>query len=205
MPSRAWFSGLLPLGLVLCQLITCQETSTPALAYTPPNYMAVDDALVRSGQPTTTDQWAFLRADLDRLAPGRQHYVIKLNFPDEGSDDGALKAGFIVITIAIQPAGDRDIFDDILNTFVKPSAGDLESIESAINAHRFDGEVVHCTHGQDRTGLAIARDRVIHYGWPKQRARDEWLSVVGFPPHPIHGLDDTWEDWRPSTSTTDGG
>lgn len=50
---------------------------------------------------------------------------------------------------------------------------------------------VHCAHGQDRTGLVIALERVIDEGWSPKDAHDEMLAL-GF--HTVFvGLDHYFE------------
>lgn len=149
-----------------------------------PNLVKVDSGLWRSGQPTNIQQWKTLK----KLGITR---VIKLNFESEGSDDDAVRAGMSVITLSIQPEGDKDIIDNITNTFIQPDPIRLMDIETEIMQSRIGGVLVHCTHGQDRTGLIIGRHRVLYNGWPKNMAYEEMLAN-NF--HPLlHGLHESWE------------
>jgi tyrosine-protein phosphatase SIW14 len=52
---------------------------------------------------------------------------------------------------------------------------------------------VHCTHGQDRTGLVVGLYRTIHDGWTKTDAYREMLQL-GFHPE-LRGLREFWEDF----------
>lgn len=169
-------------SLFLCIVIVgCSPTK-----YTQgvPNLVQVHDGLWRSGQPTTNDQWKYL------YSLGIRHDV-KLNFEGEGSDDGAALAGMVVHTFSIQPEGDKDIFDNITNTFVKPDAMNVAEAESIISAG--GGVLIHCTHGQDRTGLIIGIRRLSE-GWTKEQSWNEMLER-GFHPE-LLGLVSFWMDYK---------
>jgi tyrosine-protein phosphatase SIW14 len=53
--------------------------------------------------------------------------------------------------------------------------------------------LVHCQHGQDRTGLVIAAYRVRVLGWAKQAAWNEALQY-GYRDWLNFGLNQTWEN-----------
>jgi hypothetical protein len=154
-----------------------------------PNLVQVEAGVWRSGQPCDghdatpcADQWAYLKS----LGIRR---VVKLNFPDEGSDDGAGRAGLEMVLLPMQPAGDKDVFDNALNTFVHPR---LETVDAAVKELATkDGVLVHCTHGQDRTGLIVGVYRVEIDGWTKDAAYAEMVKL-GFHPG-LHGLHEFWE------------
>jgi len=152
-----------------------------------PNLVKVNNEVWRSGQPTTLAQWQFLHNDLGI------NYDIKLNFESEGSDKDAIAAGITVYTFSIQPEGDKDIWDNILNTFVEPDETTLNEIESAIEFG--SGVLVHCTHGQDRTGLVIGRYRVLHDNWSKNVAYSEMIANNFHPD--LMGLMYYWLDFDP--------
>jgi hypothetical protein len=57
--------------------------------------------------------------------------------------------------------------------------------------------LVHCQHGQDRTGLVIAAYRVAVCKWPKQVAMAEALSF-GYRKLINFGLNKTWEKFNGS-------
>lgn len=150
-----------------------------------PNLVQVEPGLWRSGQPTTREQWDYLRGLGVRK-------VVKLNFESEGSDAGAVAAGLEVHVLSIQPAGDADVLDSVTNTFKRPDTGAVIDAEVVIASG--GGVLVHCTHGQDRTGIVIGVHRVTHDGWTKQRAYEEMLQR-GFHPE-LHGLHEYWEAFR---------
>lgn len=173
----------LPHWLVLFLGLSCTPT---VYVHGIPNLTQVKAGLWRSGQPTTLEQWRYIRS----LGITR---VVKLNFPSEGSDDGAVIAGMVVHVRSIQPEGDRDLLDNIAGTFVQPVTFMLGEIERAIELG--GGVLVHCTHGQDRTGLAIGRHRVIFDKWSKDDAYAEMLAHHFHPS--LHGLHESWEQFAP--------
>ena len=164
-------------------LTSCKPVSPTTYVQGVPNLVEVAPGLWRSGQPTTRAQWETISA------LGVKH-VIKLNFEHEGSDVGALAFGMIVHTLSIQPEGDTNVIDEIADTFVPPDAENLRKALDIIGTG--DAVLVHCTHGQDRTGLVIGMWRVKALGWTRERAYAEMLAN-NF--HPIlHGLHEFWEE-----------
>ena len=156
-----------------------------------PNLAQVDANIWRSGQITTQEGWDHIK----QLANGRRVHVIKLNFDTEGSDDMAKAMGFDVHYFEIQPEGDQDIWDDVADTFRRPNEHFVDaavtflSIGAANSATDF--WLVHCTHGQDRTGLIVGVYRVRQDHWSKERAYREMLDH-NF--HPLlYGLQEAWD------------
>lgn len=178
----------LPRWLILPLFGLCACTPT-VYVHGIPNLTQVKPGLWRSGQPTTLEQWRYIRS----LGITR---VVKLNFPSEGSDDGAIAAGMVVHVRSIQPEGDRDLLDNIAGTFVQPATFMLVEIERAIELG--GGVLVHCTWGRDRTGLVIGRHRMIIDKWSKADAYTEMLSHNFHPS--LHGLHESWEQFAPSSS-----
>src|SRR5262249_21361082 len=76
--------------------------------------------------------------------------------------------------VSIQPEGDKDVFDNFTNTFVRPDMSKLIEAEQVIAEG--GGVLVHCTHGQDRTGLVIGIHRVMHDHIGKDEAYSEMLK-----------------------------
>jgi protein tyrosine/serine phosphatase len=127
-----------------------------------PNLFKVSEGLYRSAQPT---------------AEGFQnianvlgvHTVINLH-DEEGDDALATGTGLTLIHI---PTNSFRIFSK--NNFKLVAA--LKAIASA------KGPVlVHCVHGSDRTGAAIAAWRMVNQGWSNAAAADE-MANGGFGYH----------------------
>jgi hypothetical protein len=163
-----------------------------------PNLDKVDDNVYRSGQITTAEGWDTIA----KLAAGRRVLVVKLNFDAEGSDQIAVARGFTVLDAPIQPEGDRDVFDDIADEFKRPDeatvAAALAVLAAAATTRATDFYLVHCTHGQDRTGYVVGRHRVQHEGWTKLAAYKEMRA------HLFHwelvGLSVAWAEFSSTGS-----
>lgn len=151
----------------------------------PDRFFDVGGGVFRSAQPTTAEQWATLR---DAYGVAR---VLKLNFAVEGDDDLATEAGLQVISAPIEPEGDVDFVTEVEGIFAQPSDDDVRDILRALATADASPVLVHCTHGEDRTGFAIAMLRVVRDGWPKERAWHEMIAH-GFHPELI-GLVMAWE------------
>jgi len=125
----------------------------------------------RSAQPVTTADW-------DEVQALGVTQIIKLNTEGEGSESQARLRGIKVFACPIP---------FICQFATEP---DLQSIRDLI-PFITDGTLIHCTHGQDRTGLVCALYRM-SCGWSKQQAEDEMMSL-GFHPE-LFGLDKAWAD-----------
>ena len=124
-----------------------------------PNLVRVDERVYRGGQPTP-EGWQYLRSLGVKT-------VIKLNAEEEGTDAP------IDASVKRWPLDPRDGHPE--DIFTQPSREYLMAIVRSIDDST--GKVyVHCSHGQDRTGLVIAIYRVIH-GWPKAQAQDEMHAL----------------------------
>jgi protein tyrosine/serine phosphatase len=155
-------------GLLLCGCTSTTNNSTNLNTGDAgiPNLKVVEANIWRGGQPTTDAQWQFLKAQgITR--------VIKLNSDSEGSDEGATKAGLQVVSLplsAVLAPDDRQIVTILM--WFQP------------------GTYVHCSNGQDRTGLIIGLYRYTVDGWTKTEAYKE-MRANGF--HPILvGLSGYW-------------
>lgn len=136
-----------------------------------PNFAEVASGIFRGGQPNA-EGWAYLRSRGVRQ-------VVKLNPTSEAADN----PGFPVETNYFPIDKTRQILTE----------PDLQSIRDVI-AFITPGTFVHCTHGQDRTGLIIGCWR-LRQGWTKAAAWDEMLAR-GF--HPLlFGLWKAWSDFTP--------
>lgn len=133
-----------------------------------PNFAKVADGIYRGGQPSAFDWPVLWGLGINQ--------VIKLNL-----DSDALDVVPFNVELFKCPITNRE---QILG---EP---DLQVVRDAVGFIR-PGTYVHCTHGQDRTGLVIALYR-IRIGWSWQDARKEMLE------HGFHvllfGLDRAWHD-----------
>lgn len=128
-----------------------------------PNLCRVDDGLYRSAQFTAAGV-----AELKRLGI---RTVVSLR---SGREDEALLRGSGIRWVHL-PVNTffprRDAFETFLRIAGDPQCRPL---------------LVHCRHGSDRTGVAVALYRIGRQGWPAARANDEMAhGGTGF--HPIHG------------------
>ena len=157
-----------------------------------PNLDRVDDNVYRSGQIDTREGWA----TIIHLAGGRAVHVLKLNYDTEGSDTLAVSMGIDVHNVAMEPRGDQDAWDDVLSVFKGPDENLADIAEHLLEgAGPHDLWLVHCTHGQDRTGFVVGRYRVLHDGWTKDAAYEEMLQHHFHPE--LHGIHEAWERFAP--------
>lgn len=136
-----------------------------------PNLARVEPGVWRGGQPTAQG-WAYLRSVGVK-------WDVKLNTEREGSDAGAAANGIQVMRLPI--------------TFTQQTLGapDRATLSAAVSAIGSDGTFIHCSHGQDRTGLVVGLYRVRREHWTKAAAWAE-MSAHGF--HPLlRGLCWAWE------------
>ena len=145
-----------------------------------PNLVQVGPNVWRSGQPKP-EGWAYLRG----LGITED---VKLNDEAEGSDAPAVATGIHVNTLTIVPEDDHPI-----STVEEPDGTKIEAAVSIMAvAAPGHGVLVHCTHGQDRTGLVVGRYREKHDKWKKSRA---WKEMVANHFHPeLIGLVVWWLD-----------
>ncbi len=161
-----------------------------------PNLAVVDgDYLYRSGQISSAEGWDYVA----KLARGRKIHVVKLNFDVEGQDAIAVARGLLVLYVPIQPEGDQDLETDIWDTFKTPDAVNIARAKSELLVCKLHPDtdfcIVHCTHGQDRTGEVVGEYRVDNDGWTKDRAYQEMLDHHYHPE--LHGLHERWESYQP--------
>jgi len=138
-----------------------------------PNLRVVRVGVYRSGQPGSTNAWNYLRYRLGVTN------AVKLNTESEGSADYAETIGITVHRFPIPWYN---------QTFLRPSFNLVSNAVYAITPNT----LVFCEHGQDRTGLIVASERVWIEHWSKQAAWTE-AEDCGF--HDVlHGLSDFFED-----------
>jgi protein tyrosine/serine phosphatase len=164
--------------IFLVMAIACAGCAGRAPVHGIPNFAEVSPGIYRGGQPAGTEGWRYLQA----LGVQR---VVKLNSEAEGSDVAAGEIGLEVVSIALPPASLGEVFQE-------PAAGD---VFAAVEAMRAGNVFVHCTHGEDRTGLVVGTYRVVAQGWTKERA---WREMIARGYHPLFlGLDKFWSEEVP--------
>ncbi len=142
--------------------ISCHLNIASPMNYTDdvPNLEQVNPGVWRSGEPRSDAGWAYLKS----IGITK---VIKLNYDSEGSDDGARRAGMEVYELNIPP------LNDLASTLDIP---DSATVQKAVEIlEQGGGVLVHCTHGQDRTGLVVGVYRVMH---DKKTKEDAWQEMV---------------------------
>lgn len=171
--------------LIACSA-ACADCSVPEVV---PELRRVNPRVMRSGQPSPSS-WS-------RLSDLGVTDVIKLNFDDEGLDTGAPSAGIAVHHVPLQPSTRLGI-GLVEDVFAEPDQSTLEEIRHILS-RMIDSPtrtwLVHCTNGQDRTGLVVGMIRVAVDGWGKRRAWQEMLDL-GYHPE-LLGLDHAWWSFQP--------
>lgn len=163
-------------ALTLAMLATaCRSTQ---MTHGVPSLYQVEAGVWRGGQPTEAG-WLW-------LAGHGVTNVVKLNESSEGNDSAARELGMQVETYPINWC--RQVC-------LRPHKCQLRQAVEAIRG----GTYIHCEHGQDRTGLAVACYR-LKEGWSKADAEKEMLAC-GFH-RSLQGLYGCWQqqqlkDWKP--------
>jgi hypothetical protein len=181
------------LQLVACVIGFAAGCSPTSYQHGVPNLTQVDTNVWRSGQITTQEGWAYIA----KIAAGRHVHIIKLNFDSEGSDALAIQRGFDIVALSIEPRGDQDVWDDLRSAYTTPDSRVVTQIDTLLSSAASspqDFYLVHCTHGQDRTGYIIGRHRVLHDGWTKSRAYVEMLDHHFHAA--LHGVHEAWEQFE---------
>jgi hypothetical protein len=157
-----------------------------------PNLHKVTSTVWRSAQPTTAEHWRQLKSI---LGPGS--IVIKLDCENEGSDNLGRLEGFDVRDLCIEPTTDPDDLIEIYQEiFDKPDEEKMRLIENVlVQECRAKNCLIHCVHGEDRTGVVAAMARVLLEGWTKDQAITE-AHRLGMRWYVFVGLDRWWHDWR---------
>jgi len=140
-----------------------------------PNYVRVNPHLSRGGQPDAIG-W-------DTIKASGVDTVIKLN---TGRDAYAEQIGLRVIYLPIS-TWEQTLGTPDSNTLARA----VFEIEEAIREGRC--VFVHCTHGQDRTGLIIGL-YLYHNGMSKDEVYKQ-MKALGFHPS-LLGLYSAWEKAR---------
>jgi hypothetical protein len=138
-----------------------------------PNFSEVAPGLYRGGQPTR-EGWDYLRGVLGVTN------IVKLNTKQEANDDPWFIGYYRPITLSEQ-MGIGQLWQ--------------ASLDADVSHMHLAGTFVHCSHGQDRTGIVVALYRVKVQGWSKADAEKEMLAH-GFHKE-LRGLWEFWENYKP--------
>ncbi len=177
--------------LFLLALSSCSTCSPMDYDHGVPNLDQVDVGVWRSGQISTQAGWDWVKLKTH----AKRLHVIKLNLDTEGSDALAVAAGIDVHVLAIQPEGDQGVWDDLKSVFKQPDPAIVAQAEALLATATVDDVwLVHCTHGQDRTGYVIGVYRVLQGHWTKAVAYQEMLAHHFHPE--LHGVHEAWEDFQ---------
>jgi tyrosine-protein phosphatase SIW14 len=84
-------------------------------------------------------------------------------------------------------------FSEIYFTGLNQSSFDI--LLGTLSLYSIDPTLVHCQHGEDRTGLVIAAYRVRYQGWTKETAMEEALKL-GYRGWLNFGLNKTWKEFK---------
>jgi len=139
-----------------------------------PNLATVSPGLYRGGQPTA-EGFKYLRDVLHVTL------VIKLNTEAEGSD---ANSGIKTLALPMPPS-------TFWTLWGQPRPYDVFQAVIAMGLTK-DVIYVHCTHGQDRTGLVVGVFRLLHDHWSKDQAWEE-MQAHGFH-RSLLGLVDFWHE-----------
>jgi tyrosine-protein phosphatase SIW14 len=142
------------LRLFLLLVAVSMGAGCTAMKYTHgiPNLVEVAPGIWRGGQPTD-EGWKYLRQELGVTN------VVKLNL---GKDTCAEAMGMKVTYVPIS----------YWQSVFRPTREQIDQAVGSITSCSY----IHCTHGQDRTGLVIGEYRVKVDGWSRSRAFQEMLD-----------------------------
>lgn len=167
--------------VVLPLLLASCSTTQPSDG-APPNLSQVRPNVWRSGQPMGK-QWDYLA----RMFDGRDVRVLKLDYPTErmgdadATDEGGRLVGFTIYPLGIEPrTNPRGLVEFAADVLEHPARDVVDEIDRQVAAipQLPDGRLwlVHCVHGQDRTGYAVMRIRDLVDGWSWEQAWREALD-----------------------------
>lgn len=155
-------------------LLATRRWRKPLLTHGIPNFDCVDAerSIYRGGQPEDDEGWNFLKS----IGVAN---VLKLNLEGEGTD---IPATALQMNLSYYPISTwQQLFGPINRVWMDSAIGTIRQ-----------ATFIHCEHGQDRTGLAVAIYR-LRTGWLKIQA---WNEMIAHHFHPIlHGLTEAFEDY----------
>ena len=153
--------------------------ATQPMTHGIPNFAVVEPGIYRGGQPTA-EGWNWLRANGVK-------FDIKLNSGSDGfSTDSGIYSVIAEYDFPItfwQQLVSGPHWADVTGAWDALARGDI------FEQGNTNSIFIHCTHGQDRTGLVVAVYR-LHEGWSKADAEKEMLA------HGFHkSLYGLWRYW----------
>lgn len=155
------------------------------------NLRQVTPTAWRSGQPTTLEQWGYLR-NLGVAA------AFKLNCDDEGGGRDDLDAQYVgiqVMRLCMSPRTDQGALG-LVELFRGPNDVELEALDWLAKAiAAYDGAPVlwHCVNGRERTGLLAGMVVRYRYGWTRGESY-RYMLDTGF--RPVPGIARAWKRWN---------
>jgi protein tyrosine/serine phosphatase len=161
MPS-AWGIGMRIPSIALLLLAGCGDP--PSLE----NFHEVRTGLFRGGHPDTSGFATLENLGVKTIVDLEIANGIEADGDDITQELGdAANANITVLRFPMSAFDSPDdefdtMIDQIMTVLADPSRGPI---------------YVHCAHGQDRTGLVIALERVIDEGWTPEAAHDEMLAM----------------------------
>lgn len=175
---------LLLAALLLASCATMPETAGI------PNLRQVAPGAYRSGQPTTPEQWSYLRGLGVETA-------LKLDCANEGGgngDIGAGEAGMRVLRLCLHPRTDGF---GLVELFRGPSDAQLLELDNLARAIAADPDprvLIHCVNGRERTGILAGM--VVRYRLHYSRGQAyRYMLDTGFRPLAI-GASWAWKRWN---------
>lgn len=181
-----------------------------------PNFDVVDAkrGVYRGGQPTTNG--------LKWLVAHGFKYIVKLNTESEGpgwdsgpawamgTSGGKMTEGFATARttdfsdcgVSFLPISIEEQLLKVPNWKVRHAVNQAFCFNLTPRTDPWYGPgkvLIHCEHGQDRTGLVVACYRVQHMGWTHEAAEKDMLAH-GFH-KALHGLWEYWESFKPQVGT----
>jgi tyrosine-protein phosphatase SIW14 len=134
-------------------------THSVSILAMPEKFFEVSPGIYRSAQPDSLD--------LKEL----KEFGIKtiLNLSNDQKDMAAEKRTALDVGI--------ELIEHPMSSFWKPNKSQVESSLEILNDSSQYPILVHCKHGEDRTGLIIGLHRVFAQNWNPEAAYDEMLRL----------------------------
>ena len=144
--------GLLVCLLAAAVLLNACQSAERSDAY-PKNFHKVNEDIRRSGQPSA-DEMAFLVK-----AEGIQSVLNLRDYHDDADEAGTLD----IVRYDIPLSAGSIAEDDLVRI--------LQTVKRAPKP-----VLIHCRHGSDRTGAAVAACRIVFDGWTVEQAVSELME-----------------------------